>query len=216
MSSATFGRLGFLLRWLGITLVVLLLLQLAVLLPLWNWGEEGYRQLFVDRLVTQSPMALVGALLMLFGGRLDDPMGGRTPLRWVVAALSAVLAIALLVAVPMSISGDRAMADQTDQGLAAKKGQLEMARAQMENPEAIQQFVQQAEQAGQLPAQGTDEQKRQMVKELMGRQLDQAEQQLRQQERARDLAVNQRRIGGTGTAVVLAVSFVLVALVALL
>ncbi|MCT0224280.1 HpsJ family protein [Synechococcus sp. CS-1328] len=216
MSSATFGRLGFLLRWLGITLVVLLLLQLAVLLPLWNWAEEGYRQLFVDRLVTQSPMALVGVLLMLFGGRLDNPMSGRTPLRWVVAALSAVLAIALLVAVPMSISGDRAMADQTDQSLAAKKGQLEMARAQMENPEAIQQFVKQAEQAGQLPAQGTDEQKRQMVKELMGRQLDQAEQQLRQQERARDLAVNQRRIGGTGTAVVLAVSFVLVALAALL
>ncbi len=50
----------------------------------------------------------------------------------------------------------------------------------------------------------------------MGRQLDQAEEQLKQQERARDLAVNQRRIGGTGTAAVLAISFVLVALVALL
>lgn len=216
MSSVTFGRLGFLLRWLGVTLVVLLLLQLSVLLPLWNWGEEGFRQLLVDRLVTQSPMALVGVLLMLFGSRLDHPAEGRTPLRWLVAALSALLAIALLVAVPVSISGDRAIADQTDQTIAAKRGQLEMARAQMENPEAINQFVRQAEQAGQLPPQGTDEQKRQMVKELMGRQLDQAEEQLKQQERARDLAVNQRRIGGTGTAAVLAISFVLVALVALL
>ncbi len=216
MSSAPFGRLGFLLRWLGVTLVVLLLLQLTVLLPLWNWGEEGFRQLLVDRLVTQSPMALVGVLLMLFGSRLDHPTEGRTPLRWLVAVLSALLALALLVAVPVSISGDRAIADQTDQSLAAKRGQLQMARAQMENPEAINQFVRQAEQAGQLPPQGTDEQKRQMVKELMGRQLDQAEQQLKQQERARDLAVNQRRIGGTGTAAVLAISFVLVALVALL
>ena len=39
---------------------------------------------------------------------------------------------------------------------------------------------------------------------------------LQQQQRARDLTVNQRRFGGTGTAVVLAIGFVLVALVALL
>ena len=64
MSTASFGRLGHLLRWLGLTLVVLLGLQLLVLLGSWNWSEEGYRQLLMDRLVTQSPMALVGLLLM--------------------------------------------------------------------------------------------------------------------------------------------------------
>jgi RNA 3'-terminal phosphate cyclase len=50
----------------------------------------------------------------------------------------------------------------------------------------------------------------------MQRQLQQAEDQLQQQQRARDLTVNQRRYGGTGTAVVLAIGFVLLALVALL
>ena len=216
MSTASFGRLGHLLRWLGLTLVVLLGLQLLVLLGSWNWSEEGYRQLLMDRLVTQSPMALVGLLLMLFGSRLDHPAAGRTPLRWLVAVLGILLALAMLVAVPVSISGDRALSDQADQQLAARKGQLAMARAQMQNPQVIEQLIAQGEQAGQIPADATADQKQQAAKAFMERQLQQADAQLQQQQRARDLTVNQRRFGGTGTAVVLAIGFVLVALVALL
>jgi hypothetical protein len=216
VSTASFGRLGHLLRWLGLTLVVLLGLQLLVLLGSWNWSEEGYRQLLMDRLVTQSPMALVGLLLMLFGSRLDHPAAGRTPLRWLVAVLGILLALAMLVAVPVSISGDRALSDQADQQLAARKGQLAMARAQMQNPQVIDQLIAQGEQAGQIPADASPEQKQQAAKAFMERQLQQADSQLQQQQRARDLTVNQRRFGGTGTAVVLAIGFVLVALVALL
>jgi len=216
VSTASFGRLGHLLRWLGLTLVVLLALQLLVLLGSWNWAEEGYRQLLMDRLVNQSPMALVGLLLMLFGSRLDHPAAGRTPLRWLVAVLSILLAIALVVAVPVSISGDRSLSEQADQQLAARKGQLEMARAQMDNPQVIDQLVAQAAQAGQIPADATPEQQQAAAKSFMQRQLQQAEDQLQQQQRARDLTVNQRRYGGTGTAVVLAIGFVLLALVALL
>jgi hypothetical protein len=216
VSTASFGRLGHLLRWLGLTLVVLLGLQLLVLLGSWNWSEEGYRQLLMDRLVTQSPMALVGLLLMLFGSRLDQPAAGRTPLRWLVAVLGILLALAMLVAVPVSISGDRALSDQADQQLAARKGQLAMARAQMQNPQVIEQLIAQGEQAGQIPADATADQKQQAAKAFMERQLQQADAQLQQQQRARDLTVNQRRFGGTGTAVVLAIGFVLVALVALL
>jgi hypothetical protein len=216
VSTASFGRLGHLLRWLGLTLVVLLALQLLVLLGSWNWAEEGYRQLLMDRLVNQSPMALVGLLLMLFGSRLDHPAAGRTPLRWLVAVVSILLALALVVAVPVSISGDRSLSDQADQQLAARKGQLEMARAQMENPQVIDQLIAQAAQAGQIPADATPEQQKAAAKGFMQRQLQQAEDQLQQQQRARDLTVNQRRYGGTGTAVVLAIGFVLLALVALL
>ena len=216
MSTASFGRLGHLLRWLGLTLVVLLALQLLVLLGSWNWAEEGYRQLLMDRLVNQSPMALVGLLLMLFGSRFDHPAAGRTPLRWLVAVVSILLAIALVVAVPVSISGDRSLSEQADQQLAARKGQLEMARAQMDNPQVIDQLIAQAAQAGQIPADATPEQQQAAAKSFMQRQLQQAEDQLQQQQRARDLTVNQRRYGGTGTAVVLAIGFVLLALVALL
>lgn len=216
MSTASFGRLGHLLRWLGLTLVVLLALQLLVLLGSWNWAEEGYRQLLMDRLVSQSPMALVGLLLMLFGSRLDHPAAGRTPLRWLVAVVSIMLALALVVAVPVSISGDRSLSEQADQQLAARKGQLAMARAQMDNPQVIDQLIAQAAQAGQIPADATPEQQQAAAKSFMQRQLQQAEDQLQQQQRARDLTVNQRRYGGTGTAVVLTIGFVLLALVALL
>ena len=216
MSTASFGRLGHLLRWLGLTLVVLLALQLLVLLGSWNWAEEGYRQLLMDRLVSQSPMALVGLVLMLFGSRLDHPAAGRTPLRWLVAVVSILLALALVVAVPVSISGDRSLSEQADQQLAARKGQLARARAQMDNPQVIDQLIAQAAQAGQIPADATPEQQQAAAKSFMQRQLQQAEDQLQQQQRARDLTVNQRRYGGTGTAVVLAIGFVLLALVALL
>jgi len=152
---------------------------------------------------------------MLFGIRLDSPGAHRTPLAWVAGVLAILLAIANIVAVPVTISGDRALADQADQQLAARQGQLAMARTQLANPEAIDQFVEQAEQAGQLPGNASPEEKRKLVKQVMERQLQQADDQLKQQQRARDLTVNQRRIGGTGTAVVLAIAFVLVALVAL-
>ena len=162
-------------------------------------------------------MALVGLLLMLVGGRIDQP-SGRTPLRIVVGVLSIVLAVAMVVAVPLSISGDRVLSEQTDQQLASGKGQLEQMRSQMAtaSPEALDQVVMQAEQAGQMPAQATPQQKRDLVKQLMAQQVKRVEDQLNQQQKARDLTVNQRRIGGTGTAVVMAIAFVLVALVALI
>ncbi|MEB3234382.1 MAG: HpsJ family protein [Cyanobacteriota bacterium] len=217
MSIAPASRLAPVLRWIGLTLVVLLGLQLLVLLTGWNWGEESYRQLFVQVLVSQSPMALVGLVLMLLSARLEA-IEGRTALRITTGVVSILLALALLVAVPVSIGGDRSLVDQADQQLQAGSAQVEMMRSQLAaaSPEALDQLVQQADQAGQLPAQANQQQKRELVKQLMSRQVKRAEDQLNQQRKARDLTVNQRRIGGTVSAVVLLVAFVLIALVALL
>ena len=81
----------------GLSLVLLLALQLLAVLAVNGWGEEAFRQLLASTLVTQSPMALVGLLLMLLGSRLDEPQAGPTPLRWVVCVLSALLALGLLM-----------------------------------------------------------------------------------------------------------------------
>jgi hypothetical protein len=216
VSSAATGRFGTLFRWLGITLVVLLGLQLLAVLSVNGWGEESFRQLLSTTLITQSPMAFVGMLLMLIGQRLDEPVPGRTPLRVFVCVLSGLLALALLITIPVTISGDRAVSDQANQALLAQRGQLEMAKAQLQNPELIEQVIAQGEQAGQIPATATEAQKKQAAQAFMNRQLGQAESQLKQAENRRDLAANQRRIGGTGTAVVLLVAFVLLACVAVL
>jgi hypothetical protein len=214
VGTAAPARLGFLLRWLGVTLVVLLVLQLLVISPS-TWGDQSYRQQLVERLVSQSPMALVGLLLMLFGARLDQPNDSRPPLGWLVGLLAILLAVANIAAVPVLILGDQTLTSQADQQLESTSGQLAMARSQLNNPEALDQFVSQAEQAGQIPPKASAEDKRKFVKQLLERQLQQAESQLKQQRQARDLSVNQRRIGGIGAAVVLAISFVLIALAAM-
>jgi hypothetical protein len=161
-------------------------------------------------------MAFVGMLLMLIGARLDEPVPGRTPLRWFVAVVSGVLALLLLITIPVTISGDRALSDQANHALLAQSGQLSMARAQLENPQVIDQVILQGEQAGQIPADATEAEKQQIAKSFMGRQLQQAEDQLKQAENRRDLAANQRRIGGTGTALVLVAAFILLTLFAVL
>ena len=48
-------RLAPLLRWLGITLVVLLTLQIGVVLSAADWSDEIYQQLLIERLVNQVP-----------------------------------------------------------------------------------------------------------------------------------------------------------------
>lgn len=223
MSSATTGRLAPLLRWLGLTLVVLFGLQLLVLLASWNWALEPFRQVVVERLVGDAPMALVGLLLMLFGFRLDQVGSGRTALRWVVGVAAALLALAMVASVPVSISSAKVFAEQAQQAEAAiaqQAGQLEQQKRQVQDPAFIDQLIADAERQGRIPANASRELKQQKAREFIDSQikpqLERAEQQLGQARLGRDLAVQQRRFGGTGRAVVLAVAFVLVALVALL
>lgn len=223
MSSATTGRLAPLLRWLGLTLVVLFGLQLLVLLASWNWALEPFRQVVVERLVGDAPMALVGLLLMLFGFRLDQVGSGRTALRWVVGVAAALLALAMVASVPVSISSAKVFAEQAQQAEAAivqQAGQLEQQKRQVQDPAFIDQLIADAERQGRIPANASRELKQQKAREFIDSQikpqLERAEQQIGQARLGRDLAVQQRRFGGTGRAVVLAVAFVLVALVALL
>ena len=212
-------RFGYLLRWLGLTLVALLVLQVLAVIVLGNWEEEAFVQLVLERLISQSPMALVGLLLVLFGSRLDHqdpPRSDLPPLRWLVMVLAALLAVALAMAVPLSIKGDGALTAQTDQALAAKRSQLATAQQQSKNPQVIQQLIRQAEQAGQVPPQASADQKLQAARGFIDRQLQQMQQQLQQEERARAIALNQRLYSGTATAVLMAVAFTLVAIAAVL
>ena len=219
MSSAAPGRFGILFRWLGLTLVVLLALQLLAVLLVTGWGAESFRQLLTSVLVTNSSMAFLGLVLMLVSARLEEPQASRTSFHWLIAVISGVLALSLLASVPVSISGDRAVSDQADQELISQKGQLKEARAKLEAADAVDQVIAQLEQSGQIPPNVSDEQKRAGARSILDGQLQQLKQfesQLKQAEQRRDLATNQRRIGGIGGAVVLMVAFALLALVAVL
>lgn len=201
--------------------MVLMGLQLTALLVSWNWDLEPFRQLFLDRLVGEGPMALVGLLLMLIGQRLEGTTG-RTPLRWLAGVIAIVLAIAMVVAVPLSLASASALAEesqQQDAAIAQQTMQLEMQKQQVEDPGFVDQLIAEAEKEGRIPAGASDEEKKQRAREFIDSQirpqLEQAEQQVAQARFARDLAVQQRRFGVTGRAVALVIAFVLVAVVAL-
>ena len=213
MALASSDRFSPLLRWIGITLVVLTLLQMVAVLALWDWQAEPFRQLVVERLIKESPMALVGLLLMYLSGRLDDQNGWRrSPLLWTVCILSGLMAVFLTASLPIVFGGDQLMQEETDQQLAAKKGQLEMAREQSKNPEVLKQLLRQAEAAGQIPPGASEAQKLQSARAFVDRQLQQMESQFKQTEQTSRLAINQRRFGSSFGAIALIVAFTILCL----
>ena len=196
----------------GITLVALLLLQMLAVLTLWDWNQEPFRQLVVERLINQSPMALVGLVLMYFSSRLEDDSETRTPVLWTICIISGLLAVVLTASLPVAIGGDQIMQQQSDQQLAGKKGQLEMARQQSQDPALVQQLIKQAEASGQVPANASDAQKNQSARAFIDRQLDQMEAQFKQAEQASKVSLSQRRFAGSGGAVVLIIAFTILCL----
>jgi hypothetical protein len=213
VAIASSDRFSPLLRWIGITLVVLTVLQILAVLALWDWQAEPYRQLVVERLIKESPMALVGLLFMFMSGRLEDQdRWRRSPLLWTVCILSGLMAVVLTASLPIIFGGDRLMQEETEQQIAAKKGQLEMAREQSKNPQVIQQLVRQAEAAGQILPGASEAQKLQFARAFVDRQLQQMESQFKQARQNGELALNQRRYGSSIGAVVLIVAFTLLCL----
>ena len=204
------------LRWLGITLVLLLALQLLAVLSVNGWGDESFRQLLSSTLITQSPMALVGMLLMLIAARLEDPQSGPTPLRWTVCVISGVLALALLFTVPATISAHQTLSDQANQLLQTERAKLAYFKEQLDNPQVLEQVIQEGVQNGQIPEGASDKEKKKAARTAMERRIQEGENQFQKAETASDLTLNQRWVGGTGTAVVLVIAFALLALAAVL
>jgi hypothetical protein len=206
------SRFSPLLRWMGLTLVALLALQMLAVLVLWDWSAEPFRQLVVERLINQAPMALVGLLLMYVSSRLENEGDDRTPLLWTVCIVSGLLAVLLTASLPVAFGGDQILQEQSDQQLAAKRGQLEMARQQSRDPAVLQQLIKQAEASGQVPPTATDAQKTQAARAFIDRQLDQLESQFKQAEQSSRITLNQRRWVGSAGAVVLIVAFTILCL----
>jgi hypothetical protein len=196
----------------GITLVVILVLQMVGVLIIGQWQEESFRQLLVERLIAQSPMALVGLILMYLSARLDDGREERSPLLWAVCILSGILAITLTAALPVSFSGDQMLQQQAERQLAQQKTRLETARIQSKNPAFLQQVIQQFQASGQVPPGVTEAQKTQAARAFIDKQLDQLQQQVTQSEQSNLITLNQRRFGGSGGAVVLIAAFTILCL----
>jgi len=209
------GRLASLLRWLGLTMVLVVVLQMAAVLVGSDWSAEATSPQITGPLVALAPLGFIGLLTCLIGSRLENPQQQVTPLRAVVCVLSALLAIGMLVAVPMSLSsgaGDLSQAQNIEQGRAAMKE----ARAFRDNPEQVASLGEQLAQAGQLAADASKDDKQRAAETMIDEQISQMATQLKRVESQKNRESRQRLIGGTATAVVLAIAFVLLALTAVI
>ncbi|MFM8526038.1 MAG: HpsJ family protein [Cyanobacteriota bacterium] len=224
MSSDSSARFSALLRWLGLTLVVLFALQLVVFVVAWAPAVETFREVLIERVSGEAPMVLVGLLLMLTAGRLDQPRSaGLTVHRWVIGLVGAAMALGLLALVPFSVASQKALVNQVQQAqpqIDQQVRQLDEQKKKVGDPKFVDELVAQAEQSGQVPPNATAEQKtaaaRNFIQNQIRPQLKQAEERLSQARFGRDLTLNQRSIAGTPRIIVLAIAFVLVALVAFL
>jgi hypothetical protein len=196
-------------------MVFVLVLQMAAVLVGSNWSAEATSPQITGPLVALAPLGFIGLLTCLIGSRLENPQQQVTPLRAVVCVLSALLAIGMLVAVPMSLSsgaGDLSQAQNIEQGRAAMKE----ARAFRDNPEQVASLGEQLAQAGQLAADASKDDKQRAAETMIDEQISQMATQLKRVESQKNRESRQRLIGGTATAVVLAIAFVLLALTAVI
>ena len=209
------GRFAPLLRWLGLTLVVILVLQMVAVLVGVDWSADAPRPQVTGPLVALAPLGFAGLLICLIGSRLDHPQQQRSPLRLLVAVFSALLALGMVIAVPMSMdggAGDVARLRNLEQGREALKD----ARAFRADEAQVTSLGEQLAQAGQLAADASDEDKLRAAETMVDDQIAQMEEQLETVEAGQTRESRQRFIGGTINAVVLAVAFVLLAFTAVL
>jgi hypothetical protein len=160
-------------------------------------------------------LGFLGLLVALMGARLDNPRRRQTPLQWLICALSALLAVGMLVAIPFSLdgaAGDPAQAENLEQGRQA----LKEARQFRADDQRVKAVGEQLAQAGQLAADASDEDKIKAAETLIDEQITQMDQQLKMVEAQQNRQSQQRLIGGTASAAVLALAFVLLALTAVL
>ena len=208
-------RFAPLLRWLGLTLIVVLVLQIAAVVVAIDWADTSRPPQLTGPLVALAPLGFLGLLVTLIASRLDHPQQRHTPLRWIVCGCSALLAAGMIAAIPMSLSseaGDATQLQNLDQGRQA----LKEARQFREDEQQVEALGEQLAQAGQLAADATDDDKRRAAEVMVDEQIDQMESQLQRFEAQRSRESRQRLIGGTASAGVLAIAFVLLALTAVL
>lgn len=208
-------RLGSMLRWLGLTLVVVLILQMAAVVVGIDWADTSPPPQLTGPLVALAPLGFLGLLITLMGSRLDFPRQRRTPLRWLVCCLSALLAAGMIAAIPLSMNGGAdsvSRRQDLDQGRQA----IQEARQFREDVEQVQALGEQLAQAGQLAADATDADKRRAAELMIDEQIGQMTTQLQRIEDQERRESQQRLIGGTASAAVLAVAFVLLSLTSVL
>ena len=194
-------------------MVAVLGLQLAALFTGFDWSDTAVRAQTMAAIVTLTPLGFLGLLVALIGSRLDHPDSGQTPLRWLICLISAALAVVMIAAVPFSMAEPPADSPRV-QNLTQGREAIAEARRFIEDEQQVKALGEQLAQAGQLAADATEEDKIRAAEQMVQSQITQMQDQLDKAEQQQSRESTQRLLGVTGSAVVMAIAFVLLALVA--
>ena len=194
-------------------MVAVLGLQLAALFTGLDWSDTAVRAQTMAAIVTLTPLGFLGLLVALIGSRLDHPRSGQTPLRWLICLISAALAVVMIAAVPFSMAEPPADSPRV-QNLIQGRDAIAEARRFIEDEQQVKALGEQLAQAGQLAADATEEDKIRAAEQMVDSQITQMQDQLDKAEQQQSRESTQRLLGVTGSAVVMAIAFVLLALVA--
>jgi len=194
-------------------MVAVLGLQLAALFTGFDWSDTAVRAQTMAAIVTLTPLGFLGLLVALIGSRLDHPRSGQTPLRWLICLISVALAVVMIAAVLFSMAEPPADSPRV-QNLTQGREAIAEARRFREDEQQVKALGEQLAQAGQLAADATEEDKIRAAEQMVQSQITQMQDQLDKAEQQQSRESTQRLLGVTGSAVVMAIAFVLLALVA--
>ena len=194
-------------------MVAVLGLQLAALFTGLDWSDTALRAQTMAAIVTLTPLGFLGLLVALISSRLDHPRAGQTPLRWLICLISAALAVVMIAAVLFSRAEPSADSPRV-QNLTQGREAIAEARRFREDEQQVKALGEQLAQAGQLAADATEQDKIRAAEQMVDSQITQMQDQLDKAEQQQSRESTQRLLGVTGSAVVMAIAFVLLALVA--
>lgn len=186
-----------------------------VFIPSADFVNHDFRELLIDRFVSQVPMGFIGLMLMLLASKSVEDSNFRPFLQWFVFGASVFFSVLLLLAIPQAMFTNHQLARELDTALIQRREQYEMVRNQLADVDVLRGLGDQFVQSGQLSKELTETKKLEAASDLVDRQLAQMKRQIYFAEKDRNLVLRQKWFGGTLSAVVLAVSFVLLALTAL-
>ncbi len=203
-------------QWLGLTLVILFFLQMVIVFSGGPLADAGFQELFFERLISQAPMAFVGLLFMSFNRKHYSSIKDNTFFNWIICLIASFFCFVLVVVIPMTVAGNYNFSNQANQSLNQRKLQLQLAHKQSQTPAVQEVVIEQLVKKGQLSSNATGEEKEAASREFMNRQLSYLSREITKAEAQTRFAVNQRWLGGTFSALVLFVAFLLLAFTAVL
>ena len=207
---------GVLFRWLGVTLVVLFLLQLGALVVAVEIRDQSYQLIVVEKFVHGAPMAFVGLFLMLIGSKIAA-LGAQQSFinRNLVFGLTSLFIVLTIFIFGLLFTANQTVIKQTDQFIAQRRNQVKLLRDYSRDSKSLKDLGNQLVLSGQLSADSSMADQHLAARKFVKNQLKGISVQLEEAEQQRNIELNQRLLSGFLTLVVLLVAFALISLTSL-